>query len=89
MRRKHVVFVVRPEDEVRVFHHVYREEVEDEIQNNDFDETIADKLGLGEIALISASTDRWYRAHVDFVSVGDLGWDCRPREGCDGPVPTF
>lgn len=89
MRRKHVVLVVWPKDEVRVFHHVHGEEVEDEIENDDFDETIADKLGLGEMALISASADCWYRVHVDFVPVGDLGGDCRPGEGCDGPVPTF
>lgn len=28
LRRKHVIFVVRPEDEVRVFHHIHGKEVE-------------------------------------------------------------
>lgn len=46
VRRKQVVFVVGPEDEVRVFHHVYGEEVENEVENDDFDETVANKLGL-------------------------------------------
>lgn len=60
VRRKHVILVVRSEDEVRVFHHVHGEKVENEIENEDFDETVAYKLCLGGIALISASADRWY-----------------------------